>query len=81
MSKVYVSNPAQLETAPTGPGTTTIICSKIDTSLMVCYGRKLESLRYNMLLSNLRSTMYGVRFEGKDAVYFEVFGGHGAGSF
>ena len=31
MSKVYVSNPAQLETAPTGPGATAVICSKIDT--------------------------------------------------
>ena len=31
MSKVYVSNPAQLETAPTGPGAMAVICSKIDT--------------------------------------------------
>ena len=31
MSKVYVLNPAQLETAPTGLGATAVICSKIDT--------------------------------------------------
>ena len=44
MYKVHDSNPAQLETAPTGPGTTMVIRSKIDTYDSVANWARLGNL-------------------------------------